>query len=59
MLYVFILSQVLIDLGLEEKALQSAIESRNRARQDKNWSQSDQIRDDLAKQGTVLMDLPE
>lgn len=42
--------------GLERGAIEALIEQRNRARADKEWAESDRIRDELLAQGVVLED---
>ncbi len=50
-------AQLSNDLGeLSEKLLKVLIDLRNNAKQDKNWSLSDQIRDELLKVGIQLLD---
>jgi cysteinyl-tRNA synthetase len=42
--------------GVDEAAIQSAVESRLGALQNKNWADADRIRDDLSSQGIQLKD---
>jgi cysteinyl-tRNA synthetase len=42
--------------GLSEDAIEALIAQRTQARADKNWAESDRIRDELAAQGIVLDD---
>ena len=42
--------------GLTAEAIEALIAQRNQARADKNWAESDRIRDELAAQGVVLRD---
>jgi cysteinyl-tRNA synthetase len=51
--------RILPDLGITEEAIEEAISRRQQARQDKNFAESDRIRDELLKQGIELMDTPE
>lgn len=46
----------LTDLGIEETVIEAAIEARLQARQDKDFSRSDEIRDELDAQGILLLD---
>ncbi len=45
--------------GLDDTAIEALIEARLQARQDKNWAESDRIRDELKAQGIVLEDGPQ
>ena len=42
--------------NIDEKAIQTQIDARLAARADKNWSEADRIRDELAEQGIALKD---
>jgi len=42
--------------GLDEAAIQALIDERTQARKDKNFARSDDIRDELARQGIELLD---
>ncbi|MBJ7554162.1 cysteine--tRNA ligase [Marinomonas spartinae] len=42
--------------GLDEAAIQALIDERTQARKDKNFARSDEIRDELARQGIELLD---
>ena len=44
------------DNGLSADAIEALIAQRNLARANKNWAESDRIRDELAAQGVVLRD---
>ena len=44
------------DNGLSAAEIEALIAQRNQARADKNWAESDRIRDELAAQGVVLRD---
>ncbi len=45
--------------SLDETAIQALITARNQARADKNWAESDRVRDELDTMGVVLKDGPE
>ena len=45
--------------GLDEAAIQKAIEARLNARKERNFAEADRIRDDLANQGILLEDTAE
>ena len=45
--------------GIDVAAIESAIEARNLARAEKDWSKADAIRDDLVAQGISVMDTAE
>ncbi|MBN4054359.1 cysteine--tRNA ligase [Nitrospira defluvii] len=45
--------------SLSEEGIQSLIEEREIARQEKNWARSDQLRDQLSRAGVVLEDRPD
>ncbi|CTQ54216.1 Cysteine--tRNA ligase [Roseibium album] len=48
---------VVADLsGIDETAIQSAVQSRLEALKNKNWAEADRIRDDLSSQGIQLKD---
>ncbi len=47
------------DGGLDDAAIDGLIEARLQARADKNWAESDRIRDELKSQGIVLEDGPQ
>ena len=49
-------AQMLPETGLTEKEISQEIEKRDQARKDKNWSLSDEIRDNLAAKGILLKD---
>ena len=42
--------------GLAEEQIQALIARRTQARQNKNWAESDRIRDELKAQGIILED---
>ena len=42
--------------GVDENAIEAMISARNAAPQDKNFKESDRIRDELAAMGVVLKD---
>ncbi|MBQ9619640.1 MAG: cysteine--tRNA ligase, partial [Neisseriaceae bacterium] len=42
--------------GLSDEEINALIAQRSEARQNKNWAESDRIRDELAKQGIILED---
>ncbi|MGF1480597.1 MAG: cysteine--tRNA ligase [Cyanophyceae cyanobacterium] len=44
--------------GLSDAAIEAQIQQRTRARQAKNWAESDRIRDELHSQGIALIDQP-
>ena len=44
--------------GMGTSEIQAAIEKRNQARADKDWAESDRIRDELAERGVLLEDKP-
>jgi cysteinyl-tRNA synthetase len=46
-------------IGIDEEAILSLIETRNRARRQKNFAEADQVRDELLKAGILLEDGPE
>ena len=45
--------------GLDGKAIEALIAERQQARKERNFARADQIRDDLAAQGVLLLDGPE
>jgi cysteinyl-tRNA synthetase len=45
--------------GLSEEEILDAIKKRERARQEKNWTEADKIRDELSAKGIELKDSPE
>lgn len=45
-----------VSLKYTEEKIEQLIEERNAARQNKDWAESDRIRDELAEQGVVLED---
>lgn len=47
------------DNQIDNKQIERLIEERNQARQNKDFVRSDQIRDDLKKQGIILEDTPQ
>ena len=46
-------------MGLNANAIEQQLQAREEARTQKNWAESDRIRDALAEQGVVVMDTPE
>ena len=44
---------------IDDDQIKSLIEERNQARKNKDFARSDQIRDDLKKQGIILEDTPQ
>src|SRR3569833_2041913 len=48
-----------IVIGLGDQAIQELITKRNAARKEKNWKESDRIRDELKAQGVILEDRPD
>lgn len=46
-------------MGLNRNQIEALLEERNQARKEKNWSRSDQIRDELEAQDIVVMDTPQ
>lgn len=46
----------LVDLGMEVAQVEAAIAERLQARQDKDFARSDEIRDELAEKGVLLLD---
>ncbi|MGI6655535.1 MAG: cysteine--tRNA ligase [Desulfobulbus sp.] len=52
-------AEVLAGLSLDEAELQALIERRNQARAARDWTTSDQVRDQLLAQGIVLKDGPD
>jgi len=51
-------TMILPELGITEAEIQKAISDRKSARDNKDFSRSDEIRDQLAKKGIELMDTP-
>lgn len=51
-------TMILPELGIAESEIQKAIADRKTARSDKNFTRSDEIRDQLAEKGIELMDTP-
>lgn len=49
---------VLAEFGMEENEVESLIKQRLKARQNKDWKESDRIRDQLLEKGVTLMDEP-
>ena len=47
------------DNQIDDEEIKQLIEERNQARKNKNFARSDQIRDDLKKQGIILEDTPQ
>jgi cysteinyl-tRNA synthetase len=47
------------DSGLGRDEIEALIEQRNAARANKDWAESDRIRDELQAQGVILEDGPE
>ena len=47
------------ELGLTEAEVDEQIEARLQARQEKDFSRADQIRDELAEKGVELLDSPQ
>ena len=47
---------MLPETGLTEGEISQEIQKRDQARKDKNWSLSDEIRDNLAAKGILLKD---
>ena len=43
---------------VDEDAIQAAIESRNAARDSRDWAEADRIRDELLEQGIAIKDDP-
>jgi cysteinyl-tRNA synthetase len=42
--------------GLQDEEIEALIEQRTTARQNKDWAESDRIRDELKAQGIILED---
>lgn len=59
LLSVFGVKLVASDSQINDEQIKQLIEERNRARQNKDFARSDQIRDDLKKQGIILEDTPQ
>ncbi|MFK7872694.1 MAG: cysteine--tRNA ligase [Oligoflexales bacterium] len=49
-------ARLLSEIGLQEAEIQNKISERNQARSDKNWAESDRIRDELLKHGILICD---
>ena len=47
------------DNQIDDDQIKQLIEERNEARKNKDFTRSDQIRDDLKKQGIILEDTPQ
>ncbi|MEC7986673.1 MAG: cysteine--tRNA ligase [Myxococcota bacterium] len=45
-------------MGLDADDIERSLAARAQARTDKNWSESDRIRDELAEKGVIVMDTP-
>jgi cysteinyl-tRNA synthetase len=50
---------LLTQMGLERRVIDGLVEERDRARLEKNWAESDRIRNDLTAKGIALQDSPE
>ena len=46
-------------MGLDASVIEQQLLAREEARTQKNWSESDRIRDTLAEQGVIVMDTPQ
>jgi Cysteinyl-tRNA synthetase len=56
---IFGIKLVATDNEIDDEKIKALIEERNQARKNKNFARSDQIRDDLKKQGIILEDTPQ
>lgn len=56
---IFGVKLVASDNKIDDEKIKQLIEERNLARKNKNFARSDQIRDDLKKQGIILEDTPQ
>lgn len=59
LLSIFGVKLVASDSQINDEQIKHLIEERNQARQNKDFARSDQIRDDLKKQGIILEDTPQ
>ena len=59
LLSIFGVKLVASDSQINDEQIKQLLEERNRARQNKDFARSDQIRDDLKKQGIILEDTPQ
>lgn len=59
LLSIFGVKLVASDSQINDEQIKQLIEERNRARQNRDFARSDQIRDDLKKQGIILEDTPQ
>ena len=50
--------EALQSTDVDEDAIQAAIESRNAARDSRDWAEADRIRDELLEQGIAIKDDP-
>lgn len=50
---------LLADKGLKREDIDQLVSARSQARTDKNWAESDRIRDELAAKGIAVQDSPE
>ena len=46
-------------MGLSREEIESTLEARKQARTNKDWAKSDELRDDLAAKGILVMDTPD
>lgn len=46
-------------MGLSREEIESTLEARKQARANKDWAKSDELRDDLAAKGILVMDTPD
>ena len=56
---IFGIKLVATDNEIDDEKIKALIEERNQARKNKDFARSDQIRDDLKKQGIILEDTPQ
>ena len=56
---IFGIKLVATDNEIDDEKIKAMIEERNQARKNKDFARSDQIRDDLKKQGIILEDTPQ